>query len=255
MPETASKSPFFSVITVTLNNLDGLKRTAASLDEQNMRDFEWIVIDGGSTDGTRDFLTATAALWSSEADKGLYDAMNKGLERATGQYALFLNAGDTLVFPETLSEIKAAAVSVMPDFLYGDALEAAAGETPEYKTARSHESRAWGMFTHHQAMFYRRDKIGKLRYDPAYKIAADYDFTLRFLHKNPSALYCRTPVCLFERGGISQQNARAGRAEQYEIRKKLGACSPALNRCVFGFQALSWSFRKFAPSLYWRLRG
>lgn len=254
MPETASKFPFFTVITVTLNNLDGLKRTAASLDEQDMRDFEWIVIDGSSTDGTREFLAATTALWSSEADEGLYDAMNRGLERGNGHYVLFLNAGDTLVFPETLSEIKAAAGPSTPDFIYGDSLEAATDETPQYKAARNHESRAWGMFTHHQAMLYRRDKIGELRYDPAYKIAADYDFTLHFLHKNPSALYCRTPVCLFESGGISQQNARAGRAEQYEIRKKLGTCSPAVNLCIFGFQRLSWSFRTLAPGLYWRLR-
>lgn len=254
MPETLPELPFFSVLTVTLDNLEGLARTAAALGEQDMRDFEWIVIDGGSADGTIDFLEKTDALWSSEPDGGIYDAMNKGLARAAGGYVLFLNAGDRLVFPETLREIRAAAEPAMPGLVYGDSLESAAGETPEYKTARGHETRALGMFTHHQAMFYRRDAIGDLRYDTAYEIAADYDFTLRFLRENPDALYCRTPVCLFESGGISQQQTKTGRAEQRAIRRNLETCSPAMNRCISAFQALSWHFRMRAPNLYWRLR-
>lgn len=254
MSENNPKPPFFSVITVTLNNLEGLKRTADSLDEQDMRDFEWIVIDGGSTDGTPEFLDNAQALWISEPDQGLYDAMNKGLKRAGGRYVLFLNAGDRLTFPETMREIKTAAEPAMPDFIYGDSLEAAPGETPEYKTARKSESRALGMFTHHQSMLYRRDKIGELRYDPSYKISADYDFTLRFLSKNPSALYCQTPICIFESGGLSQQNAKTGRREQFKIRQRLKTCSAAINRGIFIYQTLSWRFRTLAPNLYWRLR-
>ena len=85
--------PFFSIITVNLNHLEGLTRTAASIAGQSCDDYEWIVVDGGSNDGSVGFLESSSARWSSEADSGIYDAMNKGTQQSRGHYLLFLNAG------------------------------------------------------------------------------------------------------------------------------------------------------------------
>lgn len=213
----------FSIITVTYENLSGLKKTGASIQGQTCTDFEWIVIDGGSQDTSVDYLKTTNAKFVSEPDNGIYDAMNKGIDRASGDYILFLNAGDIFAAPETLEKLTTV-TALKPAFIYGDALEETNSQ-PAYKTARSHKSIARGMFTHHQAMLYARKEIGDMRYNENYKIAADYDFTARFLRETTDrALYFRSPLCLFESGGVSQTQTALGRHEQFKIRKTLKLC-------------------------------
>ena len=90
-----------SIITVNFNNLEGLKRTYESVVSQTFTDYEWIVIDGGSTDGSREFIEQHQdrfAYWCSEKDNGIYHAMNKGIRQAKGEYLNFMNTGDILVF-------------------------------------------------------------------------------------------------------------------------------------------------------------
>jgi putative colanic acid biosynthesis glycosyltransferase len=244
---------FFSIITVCLNNLDGLKKTAASLAAQDFRDFEWLVMDGGSTDGTPEFLKSTHAFWLSEPDNGIYDAMNKGIEKSAGEYLLFLNAGDALAYPDILTFIHESA-SEKPTLIYGDSLEQDEQEYPTYKPARKTESIAMGLFTHHQAIFYNHIALGSLRYNTAYKIAADYDLTARMLQKNGTVLYVEHPICIFESGGVSQQKAAQGRQEQFEIRKNLRMCNPLKNSIIRAGQALIWTFRSAFPNLYWSLK-
>ena len=94
-----------SIITVNLNNLEGLKRTYESVVCQTFTDYEWLVIDGGSTDGSREFIEQHQdkfAYWCSEPDKGIYNAMNKGIVRAKGEYLNFMNSGDCFACEETL---------------------------------------------------------------------------------------------------------------------------------------------------------
>lgn len=97
-----------SIITVNLNNLEGLKRTYESVVCQTFTDYEWIVIDGGSTDGSREFIEQHQdkfAYWCSEPDKGIYNAMNKGIIHAQGEYLNFMNSGDCLACEETLARV------------------------------------------------------------------------------------------------------------------------------------------------------
>jgi len=235
----------FSIVTVTCNNLNGLKRTATSVRGQTSRDYEWIVVDGGSDDGTVEYLAGTDARWISEPDRGIYDAMNKGIDRASGNCLLFLNAGDELAAPDVLERLS----RIEADFIYGDALE-----NGFCKLARPAASIAYGMFTHHQAMVYRRALIGNLRYDLKYKIAADYKFTLLFLQKARETACADFPVCLFESGGVSQRHVRVGRREQFEIRKETGLCSLPVNVAVSGAQNAAMIVRRLTPGLYWRLR-
>jgi glycosyltransferase involved in cell wall biosynthesis len=99
-----------SIITINYNNLEGLKRTYESVVSQTCQDFEWIIIDGGSTDGSKDFIEehqAQFAYWCSEPDKGIYNAMNKGIVKATGEYLQFLNSGDNLVDDKVIEEFLA----------------------------------------------------------------------------------------------------------------------------------------------------
>ncbi|MCD8493951.1 MAG: glycosyltransferase [Alphaproteobacteria bacterium] len=247
----------FSIITITRDNMDGLARTAESLAAQTCPDYEWIVVDGASIDGTLEFLKDKPALVVSEPDRGLYDAMNKGIERANGQYLIFMNAGDVFAGDNVLAGLATLlAEAGNPAFLYADSEEEGEKSRIYYKHARSHHMAALGMFTHHQAMVYDRAVLGDLRYDLSYKIAADYDLTLRFLQQNGAGkiVYWPHALCRFEAGGISQQRAQQGRAEQYKIRQALRLVLPPLNMLIYKGQSLSLALRKHMPGLYRALR-
>ena len=178
-----SLAPLFSIITITRNNMAGFAKTHESLSAQSLKDYEWIIVDGNSTDGTKTYIEQKnlSDFCVSENDNGIYNAMNKGIERSKGQYLLFLNAGDTLADPDILLTLSYAIHTHNPDFIYGDALEECKNAHPFYKKARSYKKYIWGMFTHHQAILYRREILGTLKYNENYKIASDYEFTIRFL--------------------------------------------------------------------------
>ncbi len=256
--------PTFSIITVTLNHLSGLKATAKSLQAQNFNDYEWIVVDGESSDNTLAFLrekrsaerrTQYPFQFISEKDDGIYDAMNKGITKSRGKYLLFLNAGDVLANNTVLNQVSNA-TKEKPDFIYGDALEPLGKKKPSYKTARTHEKIEWGMFTHHQSMFYRRTKLrdNKIHYSQLYKIASDYDFTARFLKIASTKHYVPKPICIFEQGGVSQTSALIGRREQFMIRERLEIAPPMMNMYVFLIQSIAWALNKACPSLYKMVR-
>ena len=248
----------YSVITVVRDDLAGLIRTHASLAAQTCRDFEWIVVDGDSRDGGRDWLEqhrAEIAWWRSAPDGGIYDAMNIGLGVASGHYVLFLNAGDTLAGGAVLNAVTDALNGAgRPDFCYGDAWEGAPGGQLRLKPARSHRHAWYGMFTHHQAMFCRRAGLGGVRFDPAYPIGADYAFTLQVLQRARGILYLARPVCIFATGGCSQRSATAGRRDQSLIRKDL--LNHGFVRCalISTIQLLACTIRKTMPFVFNALR-
>jgi putative colanic acid biosynthesis glycosyltransferase len=244
-----------TIVTVCLNDLERLKRTYRSILKQNYKNYQWLAIDGGSSDGTQDYLADTEAEWISESDSGLYDAMNKGLDRATGDYVVFMNAGDEFYDSQTLQNVASAIENSadMPDFIYGDTVERDHHGLMMRK-APSHTQKFRGMLVFHQAMYFRRDLIGGLRYDMEYRISADYDFSCRFMMKSNHILQIAAPLCIFESGGVSQQNALLGRREQYDIRARIGMAGPVQNAFIFAAQSTLWSLRSIAPDLYWRMR-
>lgn len=245
--------PCFTIATITLNNLDGLKRTHASIDAQNCKDYEWLVQDGGSKDTSAEYLKHTSAKTISEQDSGIYNAMNRLIERAQGDYIIFMNAGDTFADVQTLELLQQTIKESTPDFIYGDALEDIKNGVT-YKKSRAHSAAKYGMFTHHQSMIYKRDALSDLRYNESYKIAADYCFTCRAIEKSKHIIYVPAPLCIFESGGISQQKSKLGREEQFQIRKDLKLCSPFENIAIKLAQSINWQFRLRAPRLYWLLK-
>ncbi len=241
--------PTFSIVTVTLNNFEGLKATGNSLKKQTSEDYEWVVIDGGSVDETLDYLKQTNnAKWTSEADKGLYDAMNKGIAQAQGQYIWFMNAGD--IFPQhhTINNISKAVKKQAANFIYGDAIE-----NNRYKKSRCYTKKQWGMFTHHQSMIYKTSSFKKIHYNTKYLIAADYDLTYRFLNQTNDALYINEPFCIFEQGGISQNNNIIGRKEQLHIKINYGE-NKIYSWYIYCIQIISFMMKASLPPLYYFLK-
>ena len=245
-------TPLLSIVTITYNNLEGLQKTAQSITTQTCNHYEWIVIDGNSDDDTVQFLKSTNAQWKSEPDHGIYDAMNKGLAQAKGQYSLFLNAGDTLENQHTLQEIKERTEHKEYDFIYGDSAEEISGKIT-FKRSRPHTKINQGMFTHHQAMIYNISIIQKIKYDTQYKIAADYDLTWKAIKQSKEFLYLPFPMCVFEAGGVSQQQVVKGRIEQFKIRKSHGIAF-IKNLSIFIAQSLVYILRRICPRLYWFLK-
>ena len=246
-----------TVVTITYNNHIGLLATAQSLAAQKFKQFEWVIIDGDSKDQTKEILshlTPTPATIIIEPDNGIYDAMNKGVTHANGLYTLFLNAGDTLPFAETLGHIAKELTVNRPDFLYGDAFEFTTNGNHHFKAARRHEKQAWGLFTHHQSMLYKTALLKSFQYNTRYKIAADYDLTLRFLRSAQTITYLAAPLSVFEAGGLSQTQALSGRAEQFTIRRTLKTVPLWKNIVIYAAQWLNWHFRKITPNAYWFLK-
>lgn len=244
-----------SIVTITYNNLAGLQKTAQNIIEQTEQSYEWIIIDGDSNDGTKPYLDTLPALHISEPDEGIYDAMNKGLKNATNPYVIFMNAGDQFADQSSLSKLyKAISQENNPDFIYGPALEERLNHEPAFKSARSIKSLIWGMPTHHQAMIYKTDIAQSICYNTDYRIAADYDFTCRFVQKSTHLHLVSFPICLFEAGGISQTAVKQGRQEQFKIRKDLKLCSIITNYSIGAFQTFSIFIKQNLPMIYWFIR-
>jgi putative colanic acid biosynthesis glycosyltransferase len=218
-------NPKFSIVTVVLNDLAGLKETQKSVYAQSHQEVEWIVIDSASTDGTPDYLRSLALAnleWLSERDTGIYDGMNKGLDRARGEYVIFMNAGDVFAADTVLEQVaRAVSVSGSHDLVFGDALQQTAGGELFLKPARKIEAIMYGMFTHHQAIFYRREAAQKIRYDQRWVIAGDYALTASLFMARASSLKVNLPICVFKEGGLSQKRELLGRREALQVQKTI----------------------------------
>ena len=195
-----------SIITVNRNHLEGLQKTYQSIVAQTYKDWEWIVMDGGSTEGDRDFIEAhqaEIAYWCSEPDKGPYNAMNKALQHATGDYLVFMNSGDTFHAPSVLEQVFSQPRQA--DILYGDWMEAY--PDGRQKRKRAPEDISLHFFCRdnicHQAMFIKRQVMQQSPYDERYRLYADWAKWIEFTLQGYIFQYVPVVVCDFEMGGIS----------------------------------------------------
>lgn len=198
-----------SIITINYNNCDGLQKTIDSIVSQSFKDFEWIVIDGGSTDGGRELLEQYADLfsyWVSEPDKGVYNAMNKGIVQAKGEYINFMNSGDGFASPTILEEIFSA--SHTADVLYGYMMRGGLdGEVNNLSMMKPNLT--WIDFYRdglpHQATFIKRslfDQFGL--YDEKLKAVSDWKFFVNaFVYHKATSEFIPKKIAVYAEGGIS----------------------------------------------------
>ena len=244
------ESPLFSIITITYNAQEVLRPTLASVRGQSFRNFEHIIIDGASRDDTVSIARnegIEGIKIFSEPDRGLYDAMNKGIARATGRYLIFLNAGDSFADSNALCRLAEAAKD-NPDIIYGqtqlvDAERTIVGmrhlSAPRMLTADSFKH---GMLVCHQAFVARRDMVPL--YDLSYRFSADYDWCIRCLKLSKLNAYVGdAPLISYLTDGLTDRNHSTSLRERYHIMCHYYGTIPTLLRHI-GF-ALRHAKRKF----------
>lgn len=195
-----------SVITINYNNLEGLSKTCESVISQSDNEFEWIVIDGGSTDGSKEYIEALKRkpdYWCSESDNGIYAAMNKGIGKTHGDYLLFLNSGDRLASPSVITE--ALPYLHDGDIIYGNALFC---KPKKERLVTYPESftlyHLWKGFTPcHQATFIRAELLRNDGYKECYKIVSDYRKWIEWKLQERSFKHIPLTVCRYMLNGIS----------------------------------------------------
>lgn len=259
-PESHPPAPLLSVVTVVRDDRDGLRRTRMSLAAQTVRDFEWLVSDGGSTDGTADdvataLVDGTAAWTRSGPDGGPFGGMNRALAAARGRWLLFLNAGDRLAGPGVLAGLlPLLAAPDGPDLILGDSVEPGAGGRPRRKRGRPASAIAYGMPTHHCAILYRRTALAGLAYPERFAVAADYALTAALIRAGGRA--ARWPDCVAETepAGISGRLAERGRMEQDAIRRDVLKLGPVARAIIGLAQVTAGKLRTTLPKTYDALR-
>lgn len=253
----------FSIITVTYNAGQLFEKTARNVMEQTYPEVEHIIIDGASTDGTAqkalDYKQANEedidclheVVVISEPDRGLYDAMNKGLKKATGDYVLFLNAGDVLPTKDTLENIEATVGEgeTLPAVLYGETdIVDEDGNFIRHRRLTAPKKLTWrsfmrGMLVCHQAFYARTDIARQTSYNLEYRYSADVDWCIRIMKKaHQERLPMRNVgfvVVNFLAGGISKKNHRNSLKERFAVmRKHYGLLPTAFMHAFFILRAL-----------------
>lgn len=202
-----------SVITINYNNLAGLRKTVTSVIGQNCSDFEYIIIDGGSDDGSKEFMIANQqhfAYWISEKDEGIYHAMNKGIVKAKGCYLLFLNSGDYLFQSNTLKKVLPELDGT--ELVYGNmkiAVHAAlkSGYMPRHITT---EHMIKDTLWHPVTFVLRSLFLNYGMYSTNYKICGDYDFFLKVLVKEKvRAKHINQFISVFSMDGLSSDSSNS----------------------------------------------
>lgn len=248
--------PVFSIITVVYNGEALLPGTMSSVEQQDYPHVEYIIVDGASKDKSIEIIKAFAGRmpnlrWISEKDKGLYDAMNKGLHMATGDFVLFLNAGDHLYAKDTLSYL-ASLTGPDTDVLYGetelvDESRKVQGNMSELSTRKAPEKLHWrdylgGMLVVHQSFMARRAIA------PDYimgNLCADYDWCIQILKKSRENVNAQRVITQYLMGGISKKRHRQSLLDRFSLmRKHFGLPSALLAHVKIVLRAVAHKFKR-----------
>ena len=205
----------FSIITINYNNVEGLRNTVKSVVNQTYTDYEFIIIDGGSTDGSVEVIKEYAnkiTYWVSEPDKGIYNAMNKGIEVANGEYLNFMNSGDCFYNNDVLQKV--ADYHLEKDMIVGHDYH----YNEDLKLGHvSLEPMRLSMITFyeetlaHQSTFFKKCLFQEYQYDESYKFVSDWIFYLRkIVAEEKTVIFIPDIICKREAGGITErQNAKS----------------------------------------------
>lgn len=231
--------PVFSIITVTYNAASIINTTLESIKNQSFKDFEHIIIDGASKDNTLQIVkdcNIPNQIIVSEKDKGIYDAMNKSIKLANGEYLIFLNAGDAFSDNDALFRIADTAKRTHADVIYGqtqivnqngDILgmrHLTAPASLSFKDFRN------GMLVCHQAFIPRRKLAPE--YNLNYKFSADYEWCIRILKKSAKNAYCGGTIISFLDGGTTTKNHKNSLKERFNIMSRYYGLIPTIFRHI-----------------------
>lgn len=209
--------PKISVVTVCRNAKDLLMQTVRSVESQDYADLEYIVVDGASSDGSLKVIESCGcvAKWVSEPDKGIYDAMNKGCRMATGDWILFLNAGDTFASADVVARL-ARDIAENPDVdvVYGDVIRS--GDSEELKKA-SPTLKPHRLAFCHQSVICRRKLLEENPFDISHRYSADFKFFKILEKKGCGFKYAAFPVARFDVSGISTVERSSGLADNIRV--------------------------------------
>ncbi|MGV8877523.1 MAG: glycosyltransferase family 2 protein [Sphingobacteriaceae bacterium] len=247
--------PVLSVITVVFNNVRDVGRTLDSVLNQTYSSIEYIVIDGQSTDGTLEILKQYASGINqllSEKDEGIYDAMNKGLAMATGDYVIFMNSGDEFYETDTVEKVFATADNA--DIYYGEteminnqlkSLGRRRHRVPENFTWKSFK---YGMSISHQAIYIKRSITSA--YLAKYQLSADIDWIIRAAKKANKIVNTHLYVARYLVGGMSKTRHRQSLIERFNImREHYGLTQTIFNHFVIALK-LGWYFLRHSRTNY-----
>ena len=222
-----------SIVTINRNNALGLERTLQSVVNQTYKEFEYIIIDGASTDDSvtviKKYVSEIAHLkWVSEPDKGIYNAMNKGIRMATGDYIQILNSADCLAAPEVTEKMLAALEKVgCPPIFYGNMVKSFPdGKRIVDRGFAGQEITMMGMFTgtlNHDPAYIRRDLFDKYGYyDESLRIVSDWKWYLQaIILGGEKPQYVDMDVTVFDMTGISETNKELDEDERKKVLEQL----------------------------------
>lgn len=244
--------PVLTVITVVYNSERFIERTIKSVLSQTYPNIEYLIVDGASKDKTLDIVKKyedRIALWVSEKDKGIYDAMNKGQELANGEYVIFLNSGDIFADHQVIEKVFANADDA--DVYYGETgLISEEGEDVGMRRLKAPEKFNWkslryGMMVCHQSFIVRKNILKP--YDLQYRISSDIDWMISALKNSTQQKIVNTHVMIskFMEGGMSQVNRRKALEERYHILKKYYGFIPNIfNHLYITLRLIGHAFKK-----------
>lgn len=237
-------TPRISIITICYNAAASIERTLRSVAAQTYPHIEYLIIDGASKDATLQLVAELApqAKVYSEPDKGIYDAMNKGRARATGDYLWYLNAGDALPSADTVAKLVAAScASSLPDIIYGDTrLIDSEDRDLGLRRLRPPRELGWrsferGMLVCHQAFIVRRSLAPE--YDLRYRFSADVDWCIRAMKEAQSYYFYPEVIALYLNEGTTTANHRASLLERFDVmRRHYGLGRTLLRHITFVLQ-------------------
>ena len=234
--------PRLSVITIVYNNVRDIERTMLSVINQTYPNLEYIIIDGTSTDGTLEIINKYQYRISklvSEPDKGIYDAMNKGLALATGDYVLFMNSGDEIYSPDTVEKVFAGEPDA--DIYYGEtemfdqqwrSLGQRRHQAPEKFSWKSFQQ---GMSVSHQAIYIKRSITEP--FDLKYQLSSDIDWVIRAARKARKIVNTHSYVAKYLVGGMSKARHKQSLIERFDIfTKHYGLVPNLINHSIIALK-------------------
>jgi putative colanic acid biosynthesis glycosyltransferase len=221
-----------SVITVNRNDAAGLRATAQSVATQARLPNEWLVVDGGSTDGSLEVIRhfeRWITFWSSAPDRGVYDAMNQGLRRARGRYVIFMNGGDAFARPDSLARI-AGVLESCPDvdLLFGGTILALPSGRRIYRPPHPAARLPYGLPAYHQATAIRRTAHLMAPYDLALPISAEYGSIATLISRGATSVRFDQPIAIraCHRDSLSERETLQRFADFVAVQRQVLGLSP-----------------------------